>query len=782
MEPLNEKLLQLLKQNHTLSNELFKGHFGLEKENLRVDSDGNLAITPHPVIFGPKEDNAYIKTDFSESQVEMITPVSNSVDEVYDALHNLNNIVNNEIGDELLWPSSNPGILPTEATIPIAVYKTKDSSHRVYREHLAKKYGKKIQLLSGIHYNFSFTENFLKQFYLENKDKSISYFAFKNQLYMQVASYLMKNRWLLVYLTGASPVFENNFTEIEGAEPLTTDCRCLPNGMSLRNSSSGYKNSEPLDVKYDTFENYIKSIENYINIGKIDSMREYYNPIRLKNAHTNQTLESLAKNGVEYIEIRSIDLDPFELNGISQDALHLIHLLFLTALLTDQKEHLWDDAAKNIEVNEDLIARCGLLQPDLELYPGEKISFKKAAYNELDKMAKIVKLLAPESTFLLAIIDKYRAVIDDPTKTIAAEVIASSKKNDFTKLNLSLANDYKKTSYELAYQLKGAEMMELSTQIIWKDALKRGIRTEVLDATDNFLAFSVGNHLEYVKQASKTAKDNYISVLMMENKVVTKKILAKHGLNVPFGNNFTDLASAAAAYPLFQDKAIVVKPKSTNYGWGISIFKDAFTKKDFEEALNIAFSYDNAVIIEEFIEGDEYRLLVINDKIEAVLKRVPANVISDGKHSIKELINQKNADPLRGTEHLKPLEKILFGPEETLMLSMQHYTWDSIPEKGKTIYLRENSNISTGGDSIDFTEQMPTFYKEVAIKCTQIMDAHICGVDIIIPAINDPAHKHGIIELNFNPAMHMHCFPYQGERKKIGDKILDYLFPEKRNF
>lgn len=116
------------------------------------------------------------------------------------------------------------------------------------------------------------------------------------------------------------------------------------------------------------------------------------------------------------------------------------------------------------------------------------------------------------------------------------------------------------------------------------------------------------------------------------------------------------------------------------------------------------------------------------------------------------------------------------------MLSMQQYSWESIPETGKTIYLRENSNISTGGDSIDFTDQMPDFYKEIAIQCTQIADAHICGVDIIIPSIHDEAHKHGIIELNFNPAMHMHCFPYEGERKKIGDKILDYLFPEKRGF
>ncbi|MBC8830299.1 bifunctional glutamate--cysteine ligase GshA/glutathione synthetase GshB, partial [Escherichia coli] len=105
-----------------------------------------------------------------------------------------------------------------------------------------------------------------------------------------------------------------------------------------------------------------------------------------------------------------------------------------------------------------------------------------------------------------------------------------------------------------------------------------------------------------------------------------------------------------------------------------------FTLEDYQEALNIAFSYDSSVIIEEFIPGDEFRFLVINDKVEAVLKRVPANVTGDGIHTVRELVEEKNTDPLRGTDHLKPLEKIRTGPEETLMLSMQNLSWDSIPK------------------------------------------------------------------------------------------------------
>lgn len=134
---------------------------------------------------------------------------------------------------------------------------------------------------------------------------------------------------------------------------------------------------------------------------------------------------------------------------------------------------------------------------------------------------------------------------------------------------------------------------------------------------------------------------------------------------------------------------------------------------------------------------------------------------------MRELVEEKNTDPLRGTDHLKPLEKIRTGPEETLMLSMQNLSWDSIPKAEEIIYLRENSNVSTGGDSIDYTEEMDDYFKEIAIRATQVLDAKICGVDIIVPRETIDRDKHAIIELNFNPAMHMHCFPYQGEQKKL---------------
>lgn len=282
MIKLDMTMLDSFKENEALRKYLFSGHFGLEKENIRVTSDGKLALTPHPAIFGPKEDNPYIKTDFSESQIEMITPVTDSIDAVYEWLENLHNIVSLRAENELLWPSSNPPILPAEEDIPIAEYKTPDSPDRKYREHLAKGYGKKIQLLSGIHYNFSFPEALIDGLYAEISHPNESKRDFKNRLYLKVAKYFMKNRWLLIYLTGASPVYLADFTKTNSEEVLNDGSKALHRGISLRNSNAGYKNKESLFVDYNSFDAYISSISNYIEAGKIESMREFYNPIRLK--------------------------------------------------------------------------------------------------------------------------------------------------------------------------------------------------------------------------------------------------------------------------------------------------------------------------------------------------------------------------------------------------------------------------------------------------------------------------------------------------------------------
>ena len=323
--------------------------------------------------------------------------------------------------------------------------------------------------------------------------------------------------------------------------------------------------------------------------------------------------------------------------------------------------------------------------------------------------------------------------------------------------------------------------MELSTQILMFDAIQQGIKVEVLDRQDQFLKLQLKDHVEYVKNGNMTSKDSYVSTLIMENKTVTKKILQQHGFRVPKGEEFNNIEQALRSYDRFSTQPFVVKPKTTNYGIGISIFKNGANYEDYQKAITLAFKEDSSVLIEEFLNGTEYRFFVLNDKVHAVLLRVPANVKGDGKHTIEELVMQKNRDSLRGKDHRTPLESIQLGELENLMLKGQGYQMDSIPKNDEIIYLRENSNISTGGDSIDVTDQIPDDYKKIAVDAVSALGAKISGIDLIIENTEVPAankNAYGIIEANFNPSMYMHIHPYKGKSRRLTMEIIHYLFPE----
>jgi len=325
--------------------------------------------------------------------------------------------------------------------------------------------------------------------------------------------------------------------------------------------------------------------------------------------------------------------------------------------------------------------------------------------------------------------------------------------------------------------IKGYEALELSTQILISEAIKRGIEVDVLDWDDNFVRLKKGGKIEYVKQATKTSIDTYIAPLIMENKEVTKLVLRENGINVPEGITVKSTQEAVEKYIEFEGKDIVVKPKSTNFGRGVIILKSTHSEEDFKSAVTQALKYDTSVLIEEFIQGKEYRFLVIGDEVPAVLHRVPANVVGDSIHTIEELVNEKNKDPLRGKGYVTPLEKISLGDVEKEYLVFQGKDAHYVPQRGELVYLRENSNISTGGDSIDFTDEVLDKYKTIAINAAKVVGAKICGADIIIDHINEEptAKNHSIIELNFNPALHIHDFPYQGKNRHVEKKVLDLL-------
>ncbi|MBS7576678.1 MULTISPECIES: bifunctional glutamate--cysteine ligase GshA/glutathione synthetase GshB [unclassified Enterococcus] len=716
---------------------------GIEKESVRVTDLGVLSQTEHSKKFGNRSFHPYIQTDFAENQIELITPPCHSSQEVMDYLAAIHDVFY-RTADERLWPAS----MPPEFTIDqISVAKLDCQEDVDYRNYLVKAYGKNKQIISGIHYNFEFSNQLLTFLYQNSAATDKCEFQdFKNEIYLKLARQFTRYRYILTYFYGATPFAAKSF--LNQGETLEQPVR------SVRNSSFGYVNHLTKTIPLDSVAGYADHILKQVDSGALIHEKEYYGAVRLRGA---KNLVELKKSGVHYVELRCFDLNPFEPYGISKKMLDFIHYFALFLIFKAEA----DDYHQGDEIN----SAVALEHPN---EPTAYIEEGQAVLYEMKRFYRNIKARAE----LLELIDHYIRKFDHPEYTLASRMLERDLLK-ITDINFERA-------FKRPFQLAGFTQMELSTQNILFDAIQKGLKVEILDKADQFIRLSYGKHHELIKNGNMTAYDNYVSALAMENKLVTKKLLGEVGIQVPKGYEFSQIEQALAIYPIIKHQAIVIKPKSTNYGLGISIFKQSIAYEDYKAALEFAFKEDQQVLIEEFVEGTEYRFYVLDGKVRAILLRVPANVQGDGIHTISELVAQKNEAIYRGTNHRFPLEKIQLGGIERLMLKEQGLTIDSIPKKDAIVYLRENSNISTGGDSIDMTDQVDVSYHRIAEAVAEVLKTVVTGVDIIIRdkevAADDSNYK--IIEANQNPMMQMHIFPYQGQGRRVTKMMVDYLFPE----
>ncbi|MGR6646180.1 bifunctional glutamate--cysteine ligase GshA/glutathione synthetase GshB [Avibacterium paragallinarum] len=754
------KIQQTIKQNH-LGLLFQQGSFGIEKESQRVHADGSIVTTEHPKVFGNRSYHPYIQTDFAESQVEMITPPQHKLEDSLRWLSAIHQVVLRSIPeDEYLFPLSMPAGLPPEDQIQVA--QLDNAEDVAYREHLVKSYGKNKQMVSGIHYNFQLDPELVQTLFKAQSEYQ-SAVQFQNDLYLKMAKNFLRYQWVLLYLLAATPTVQDNY--FKQGNPLKAGQYV----RSLRSSQYGYVNAPEIKVSFDSIEQYVESLEHWVNSGKLIAEKEFYSNVRLRGA---KKARELLNNGIQYLEFRLFDLNPFDQYGITLSDAKFIHYFVLLMIWLDETVD-----QNGVELGKARLAEVALENP---LAPTQYRQEGEALLHQL--LAMLEEIHAPQE--ISEIVQQKLQQFADPALTLGGRLVqAIEKAGDYQKLGAALAQQYKANAFERFYALEAFDNMELSTQALLFDLIQKGIKTEILDEQDQFLCLQVGDHIEYVKNGNMTSKDSYISPLIMENKVVTKKVLHKAGFNVPQSLEFTSAEQAIANYGLFEGCAVVIKPKSTNYGLGITIFQQGVSnREDFAKAIEIAFREDKEVMVEDYLSGTEYRFFVLGDETLAVLLRVPANVVGDGKHSVAELVAAKNDHPLRGDGSRTPLKKIALGDIEKLQLKEQGLTVDSIPEAGRIVQLRANSNISTGGDSIDMTDEMHPSYKALAVGITKAMGAAVCGVDLIIPDLHKPAEPSlqswGVIEANFNPMMMMHIFPYSGKSRRLTLNVIKMLFPE----
>ncbi len=325
--------MRLYNEDQYIKQHRYEGMTGLELESHRITGDGQLAHTDHPF-----PDHPYIVRDFSEDQIEINTVPAKDPEEALRYLRDQLVLVNRELANrrELLWPFSNPPILKGEEDIVIARYSGDELPFYEYRVHLAQRYGKNKMTYSGIHFNYSFSDDLLRHNY--SIDQRIGKYGgnfreYKDRFYLDLAEKALVYSWAVVALLSASPVVDNSFYESgKSGESLFTGF------SSLRCSELGYWNLFLPILSYQSVDAYTDTIQDYIDRGLLLQARELYYPIRIKPTGA-YTLEALKKTGINRLELRQIDLNPFVQESVDLRDMEFLRLL-LVWLASQEMESL----------------------------------------------------------------------------------------------------------------------------------------------------------------------------------------------------------------------------------------------------------------------------------------------------------------------------------------------------------------------------------------------------------------------------------------------------------
>lgn len=450
--------MELITLTKIPSDEILAGLFGIEWEALRVKSDGKLALSPHPEVFGDKLKNPVVTTDFSESQIEIITPTYSTIEEAFSTFSLLADIVNFSLNDdEYLWFQSLPAILPYDNQIPIAQYSDEGQSSQKYRENLASKYGVKKQMISGVHFNFSFTEDFIKKLY-EITDFDLDYQDFKNEIYLKITRNYLRHCWLIIYLTGCSIGSHESFSK--ECIHLMDEVDAYGNhystrGPSLRNSSCGYKNLKRLYPRYTSVEDFADDVNSFIEREDLSQAKELYTQIRLKPKDPSDLLTSLKNDGIKYIEVRTLDINPFYNCGLVEHDMKFLQLFLIYMLVKRESDfECWQSEAF---INEERVAEKAYDDTMRLVRDGKEITIKQWAYEIINEMYGMCEVLGFDEFDTLKLMHDR---VLNPDLTYGKRLLELIRKEGYINAHMNLAINNKKTSVDKIKKLEESNSPE----------------------------------------------------------------------------------------------------------------------------------------------------------------------------------------------------------------------------------------------------------------------------------------------------------------------------------
>lgn len=489
---------------------LYGGLKGIEKESLRVASDGSLSMTNHPHGLGSALTNRFVTTDFSEALLEFVTPAFETTWEALRCTCDIHQFTYSELGDEMLWPASMPCRIPDDDDIPLARYGSSNVGQMktIYRRGLGFRYGRQMQTIAGVHFNYSVPKHFWGA-YQDILGDTAAADDFRSEQYLCLIRNFKRMGWLVLYLFGASPALCKSFAggKVADMQSFNDETYFEPFGTSLRMSDLGYSNQNQsrINISLNSLAEYVRDLEraigtrepSYEAIGvKVDGgyrqlnanllqiENEFYSPVRPKRVAESgeRPTAALQRGGIEYVEIRSLDINLFDPCGVNQNTMRFMEAFLLYCLLLDSPKFDGSDL-KECADNQSRTAKSGR-DPKFRLSRnGESVTVSEWA-NEIlnDVMAVAAEIDRHDGNQSYAdAVRLMQSLVDNPAATPSAKIIEELKAADtgFFRFALKLAKSHR--DYFAAIAQPNKDAMEL----LQKEAVDSQQRQRDIEAADN---------------------------------------------------------------------------------------------------------------------------------------------------------------------------------------------------------------------------------------------------------------------------------------------------------
>lgn len=490
------------------SNVFHGGLKGVEKESLRISSDGFLSQTQHPVGLGSALTNRYITTDFSEALLEFVTPAFATTWEALRCICDIHQFTYAHMGEEMLWTSSMPCRIPPDREIPLARFGDSNVGRMktIYRRGLGHRYGRQMQVIAGVHFNYSMPQAFWPAYREVLADGSDDK-TFRSEHYLGMIRNFRRMGWLVLYLFGASPAVCKSFAGSAAKLPsLNADTWFEPYATSLRMSDLGYSNQNQarIDISLNSLDEYVCDLSNaictpepsYEEIGvKVDGKyrqlnanllqieNEYYSPVRPKRVALSgeQPTAALRRDGIEYVEIRSLDINMFDPSGINQNTMRFMEAFLIYCLLEDSPKLDGQELAE-IRHNHTGTAKRGR-DPEFRLQRGGgSVELRPWANEILERVLTVAEEIdrSENDNSYAAAVGAAQRVVEHPDETLSARIVAELEQSgsSFFEFALGMAKCHRD------YFASIAPLRATQEEILSDEAAESTVRQAAIEAAD----------------------------------------------------------------------------------------------------------------------------------------------------------------------------------------------------------------------------------------------------------------------------------------------------------